>query len=466
MPPTSRRPDAALSPGTARPTPPPEAAASTGAIESIRGRLGRTVALRGTSPVDEPAIVLEHREPLIYMLCAAAELEHALMCEYLFAAFSLKRSVAEGLTEVQLAAVTRWRSTILMVAKQEMLHLAINCNLVSSLGASPHLSRPNLPHPARHYPGGVRLLLMPFGEQALRHFLFLERPEGLDIDDAEGLAAAAAAVPVMAPDEIAPHLQEFETVGHLYRSIEAGFRHLSDRIGEDRLFLGPGDAQVHGDLFGWPELGPVTTCDSAVRSIEAIVEQGEGSRGDWRNAHFGRFVEILSEYTEMMAANPGLEVARPVLPVLVRPPETGEDADLITDATTARVADLCNVAYEVLLQLLYRLMCRVDEGDAEIKTLADVGVGIMFDVIEPLADLLTTLPVGPEHPGRTAGPTFELFYQPDYLLPHRRAAWLLMSEHLSDAAAIAASAGIDDERLRKAADSLRGFAETLATQLR
>jgi hypothetical protein len=41
-----------------------------------------------------------------------------------------------------------------------------------------------------------------------------------------------------------------------------------------------------------------------------------------------------------------------------------------------------------------------------------------------------------------------------------------MSEHLSDAAAIADSAGVDDERLRKVADSLRGYAETLRTQAR
>src|SRR5205807_4358500 len=114
----------------------------------------------------------------------------------------------------QLSAAERWRSTILTVAKQEMLHLAINCNLVTSLGASPHLSRPNLPQPAKHYPAGVRLALLPFGEQALRHFLFLERPEGLDIDDAEGLDAVDCAVPVMGAEEIAPHLQEFQTVGH------------------------------------------------------------------------------------------------------------------------------------------------------------------------------------------------------------------------------------------------------------
>jgi hypothetical protein len=38
--------------------------------------------------------------------------------------------------------------------------------------------------------------------------------------------------------------------------------------------------------------------------------------------------------------------------------------------------------------------------------------------------------VGPEHPGRTAGPTFELFYGVDYLLPHRDAAWAVMEERL------------------------------------
>jgi hypothetical protein len=36
--------------------------------------------------------VIEHREALIYMLCGAAELEHGIMCQYLFAASSLKQA--------------------------------------------------------------------------------------------------------------------------------------------------------------------------------------------------------------------------------------------------------------------------------------------------------------------------------------------------------------------------------------
>jgi hypothetical protein len=44
---------------------------------------------------------------LIYLLCETAELEHGIMCQYLFAAFSLKRSQAEGLTAEELEAVLR-----------------------------------------------------------------------------------------------------------------------------------------------------------------------------------------------------------------------------------------------------------------------------------------------------------------------------------------------------------------------
>ena len=71
--------------------------APAASVEAIEGGLRRVLELRSEQYVDERAIVIEHRSPLIYMLCTAAELEHALICEYLFAAFSLKRS-ADSLT--------------------------------------------------------------------------------------------------------------------------------------------------------------------------------------------------------------------------------------------------------------------------------------------------------------------------------------------------------------------------------
>ena len=118
-----------------------------------RGRLAQVIATRGGLAAPEAPFVIEHREALIYMLCEAAELEHGIMCQYLFAAFSLKQSTDEGLTEAELAAVTRWRKQISHVATQEMLHLALVHNLLSAIGAAPHLARPNFPAPGQPLSG-------------------------------------------------------------------------------------------------------------------------------------------------------------------------------------------------------------------------------------------------------------------------------------------------------------------------
>jgi CDGSH-type Zn-finger protein/truncated hemoglobin YjbI len=399
-----------------------------------RGRLAQVIATRGGLALPEAPFVIEHREALIYMLCEAAELEHAIMCQYLFAAFSLKQTVEEGLTGAELAAVTRWRKQVSHVATQEMLHLALVHNLLSAIGAAPHLARPNLPAPASHYPAGVQLALLPFGEQALRHFMFLERPEGMALDDADGLAAMGRVAPVVNERDIVPQGQDFATIGHLYRSVEAALGHLSELHGEDWLFVGPSRAQATAGHFRWPELVAVTDLATACRAIEEILEQGEGPRGHWRNAHFGQFVAILDEYQQLREANPGFDPVRPVLAANVRPPERDTGVPIIDDPLTARVTDLFNVVYEILLQIFERFFAHTEETDAQLTTLADATIALMLRVIKPLGDLITTLPVGPAYPGRTAGPSFELFYESDYQMPHRQAAWALLAERLDEAA--------------------------------
>ena len=99
-------------------------------------------------PDDPHSGGLEHREALIYTLGKAAELEHLVMLQYLFAAFSLKQRVEEGLTAEALAAVQRWRKVLLEISEQEMLHLALVQNLLTAVGAAPRLARPNFPMPA------------------------------------------------------------------------------------------------------------------------------------------------------------------------------------------------------------------------------------------------------------------------------------------------------------------------------
>ncbi|HJY77052.1 MAG TPA: ferritin-like domain-containing protein, partial [Burkholderiales bacterium] len=205
----------------------------TGSVANAgRGRLAEVIASRGGKAEPEAPFVIEHREALIYMLYEAAELEHGIMCQYLFAAFSLKQREDEGLTTHALEAVLRWRRLVAHVATEEMLHLALVENLLSAIGSAPHLSRPNLPAPARHYPAGVNLTLVPFGEPALRHFMFLERPEGMELKGAPGIDAPVhEAVPLMAEGDIVPQPQDFATIGHLYRSIEHGIDHLAEKFG-------------------------------------------------------------------------------------------------------------------------------------------------------------------------------------------------------------------------------------------
>ena len=399
------------------------------------GRLAQVIATRGGLAPPEAPFVIEHREALYYMLCEAAELEHGIMCQYLYAAFSLKQSEDEGLTADEAKAVTSWRKRISHVATQEMLHLCLVQNLLSAIGGAPHLSRPNFPHPATHYPAGVHLALLAFGEPALQHFMFLERPEGMDLDDAEGMAAFGRAAPAMQAGEIVPRSQDFKTVGHLYRSIEAGIAHLADKLGERWLFVGPPRAQATEEYFGWPGLVAVTDVASAQRAIDEILEQGEGPRGHWKDAHFGQFVEILDEYLQLREANPAFDPVRPVVTVNVRPSERDTGVPLVADPLTGQVMDLFNVSYEVLLLMLQRFLAHTEETDAQLKALADASVNLMFQAIKPLGDLVTTLPAGPDYPGRTAGPSFELFYESDALLPHRGAAWILITERIRQAAA-------------------------------
>jgi CDGSH-type Zn-finger protein/truncated hemoglobin YjbI len=432
------------------------------------GRLAQVLATRGGKAAPEAPFVIEHREALIYMLCEAAELEHGIMCQYLFAAFSLKQRKDEGLTAEQIDAVTRWRRAVSHVATEEMLHLALVHNLLSAVGAAPHFGRPNLPAPARHYPAGVNLTLVPFGEAALQHFMFLERPEGMALEGAESIDVPLGdAVPLMSEEDIVPQLQDFATVGHLYRSIEHGFAHLAEKFGERNLFVGPPRAQATTETFAWPELVAVTDLATAQQAIDTILEQGEGARGQWETAHFGQFVKILDEYREMTAADPAFDPVRPVMFATVRPCEHDESVPRIRDRLASQCSDLFNVSYEILLQLMERFFAHTEETDAQLATLADATISLMLGVLKPLGSLITTLPVGPEHPGMNAGPSFELFYENDYLMPHREAAWALLEERVREAAAFCRLVrdGAPERvmgELTPLEDALAGVADSLA----
>ncbi|HTP14350.1 MAG TPA: ferritin-like domain-containing protein [Streptosporangiaceae bacterium] len=414
----------------------------TGPSSSTQGTRHREPRLKAneavTVPADasgdyaaEPVLKVETREELVYLLGQACEIEHGLMCEYLYAQFSLKRGLDEDLTPDQLGRVQAWETALISVIKQEMLHLALSTNILTAIGAAPHFERPNFPVLSRWYPPGVQIALVPFGERALRHFIYLERPEGMALQDAAGFAAAQHARPLTVGEAALVAVpQQWRTVGHLYRGIEAGLDYLCGRYGEDAVFIGPPRVQAVTDIFEWPELIAVTGLASARQAIEVIVEQGEGARGDWMRSHFGTFVGILEDLLAVQSADPAFNPARPVEPAFVRLPPDVDSGALIEDVLTARVADLANGLYEVVLQVLSRYYIHHGETAAELDTLARTAKHLMNWVMRELGAVLATLPVGPSRPGCTAGFTFDIARPATFLLPHRDAAWKIIRERL------------------------------------
>jgi hypothetical protein len=355
-----------------------------------------------------------------------------------------------------------------------MLHLALATNILTAVGAAPHFERPNFPVMSRWYPSGVNIALLPFGEQALRHFMYLERPEQMTLADAEGFgsspnseARAIDAEPIVA----AP--QPWQTVGHLYRGIEAGLAHLCERYGEEAVFIGAPSVQATTEIFEWDELTAVTDLASARRAIDVIVEQGEGASGDWVRAHFGKFVGILEDYLATKAADTGFNPARPIEPAYVRLPPDVESGNLIEDPLTARVAELCNGLYEVILQVLCRYYVHHGETPAELDTLARTAKHLMNWVLRVVASVLTTMPIGPSHPGRTAGPTLDIVRPAFFALPHREAAWKIIKERLdaltetcaslAQQPALAPLAGLPEKLSSMAADFGAHLEERAAT---
>jgi hypothetical protein len=415
----------------------------------------------------EPAIVVGDRKELTYLLCQAAELEHALMCEYLYAAFSLKSAPGPGLRGDQLDTVEGWRQVIFAIAREEMLHWAVVQNLLTAVGSAPYVSRPHMPHQAGGYPPGVQLRLLPFGEAALQHFVYLERPEGVQRADAEGFEPAGLPLPPMSPEEVIPRGQDFATQGHLYRSVERGFAHLADKLGEDRLFIGPAFQQADETAFGWPDLRPITGLAGANRAIERIVEQGEGATGDWETAHYGRFLQVLGQYLAMRSQDPGFEPAYPVVAAGMRAVEGIEPEVYITDPVTGGCSDLFNAVYELILQMIARYFAFGHETSGQRQVLAHAAVDLMFEVIKPLGLVLAGLPVGPGHPGVTAGANFQLPYRASFLLPHRRSAWLRFAERLDELAGFADGlhppAGADE--VAAVAGALRRAAATMTAHI-
>jgi hypothetical protein len=178
-------------------------------------------------------------------------------------------------------------------------------------------------------------------------------------------------------------------------------------------------------------------------------------------------VGILEDYLAVRTADPKFEPARPVIPAFLREPPDVDAVTLIRDPLTKRVADLFNAVYEVTLQFQSRYFVHHGETQAELETLAKTVKHLMNWVMRNLGPVLTSLPVGAEFPGRTAGPAFEIVRPAFFVLPHREAAWRILHERLETLADVCAGLAKDAgaDVMTKMEDNLRAMAGDLDQHL-
>jgi CDGSH-type Zn-finger protein/uncharacterized Fe-S cluster protein YjdI len=301
------------------------------------------------------------REQLLYWLHEAAEIEHHLMCCYLYAAFSLKRADVRWSTQ-QAAAVARWRGLITGVALEEMTHLCLVGNLMNALGAPPHMGRPPLPVNSGPYPAGFVIRLGPFCAATVEHFKYLERPGGAQLADGSGFVPEQLYQRKVPAERLSPGPRDYQTVGELYEMLAQSLQACVNELGEAALFVGDPRLQVDASLAPLPGVCAITDLASAQRALHTIVSQGEGAGAEHADSHFSRFSVLADELHTMMATDPLFEPAWPAAtnPVMNAAVLAPSERVHVNHPSVARWLDIGNALYTTSLRCLLQGFAETD----------------------------------------------------------------------------------------------------------
>jgi hypothetical protein len=380
--------------------------------------IGLETRLRSTLAEDEPVIAIELELPDLtawqspldkaeILLESAAEIEHALMVQYLYAAYSLKSSdeVSDPAQSLVLddESPDSWPRTLLGIAREEMGHLITVQNLLLALGLPPNLEREDFPPRKDLYP--FALHLEPVSQRSLAKYVVAEAPvDASDIDDIINVAQGPAAAGinhvgvlygllglVFATQE---QVQEGATGGD---SWDAMVSHLAMAVDEqgspdawhlpDSAFVAmtseqqaePSDWQVGG-----LRVHRVADRAAARAAIRDIGEQGEGPTGSGEQSHFERFRRIYRGQAGVPAFPGGQWI--PTRNVSTDPRVTD-----FVDQRTQRWAELADLRYGLLLSLVEHYL--LASGD-DRKLLTAWIFAEMRSRVGFLARKLTTMPSG------------------------------------------------------------------------
>jgi rubrerythrin len=388
----------------------------------LRAAAQAAVAAR---PLDELPEEMSWHDYAVYLLHAAAEVEHALMVQYLYAAYSLGGAALGGPIHDKARS---WREVILGIAKEEMGHLITVQNVLRVIGGPLHLEREDYPFRSDVYP--FHFVLEPLSKNSLAKYVVAESPEGWE--------KTPAAKEIVDRAMKADDGRQVVTVGELYRALIAVLQNRGALRDEDFL------ANTEPYQAAWDEWGrgygsgergnvggesPPTTPDvlvipvrdraTTLAALHAIARQGEApdptaraGSAEREQSHFARFLKIYEVFPDRNP--PSRDI--PTNPTTDPDPEPGKGLlakTPITNPTSVLWAHLFNVRYRKLLFTLKHAL-HVEAG-ADLQRPSARGqliawtFGEMYN-LRAIAGILVTLPLGEDGGEERAAPAFEAAY--------------------------------------------------------
>jgi hypothetical protein len=389
--------------------------------------------MRGDSGIPEDKIYLSR------LLWEAAVLEQQFMCQYLYAAFSIKRSPDNTCSAAQFEHVRRWASTLYMIARQEMEHLSIVNSILTATGLDPCLLRFGFPTQSAWFTGAARrapndpvpcdlpFVLSRLDYTTVCRFACMESPLLQDVPAREApwvrancFVDASGHCPCAPPDGV-EHVPRFHltgdrvgappgtvepgTVQELYDAIGNELQRLTAKYGEQWVFSGhlSGQSELPSEFDIY--LFPICNLSSALAGVRLVKEQGEGiTAAAGFTPHFMHFIDMARDYQVLLAADPTFS---PSVPLPLNP-RVGS----YTNPVARGAAMLFDQGYYLLLQMLTGYYAHYDKKTfgsfphlaAALEQTAFAPVMTMF--VRSLAQVMATVPTGD---GQTfAGPTFFL----------------------------------------------------------
>jgi hypothetical protein len=410
-------------------------------VPSRAARAEATVEAAG--PMHDPR--LAPRDEAVFLLTAAAEIEHALMVQYLYAAYSVR--APRGTTPTEL---DRIQDLLFQIAREEMGHLATVQNLLHLIGGPLNFNREHSPYASEIYP--FRFKLEPLTRGSLAKYVIAESPQQLPgrFPTQDEQLLSELAVEAQRSNDGRP----VNHVGAIFARLQRLFRGGDGGLLEEDFRLDRHQLQAKFNDWGYtprrPSEGEALIIESfdvvdaarlrsaAVAAVAKIGAQGEGfdlppAGPEESESHFERFLDLYKRVRALSDA--GFQITWPLTEnantteAPREEPNSTQMVDLVEEAYAARGrithprakawAQLFNLRYRLLLghlplpgaePELYVTEPGPHLGDRTPRGLLLIWTFNEMRHLKRIAGKLVQLPRD-EPPGAThAGPPFELPY--------------------------------------------------------